>query len=196
MARIKIKRHDVIVDMTPFVDVAFLILTFFILTAQFKKSDVQNITTPKSISSATLGDQDLMTVSITKDGKFYFTPTQSPTGRKQLLELMSKKYKIPFTVAEQNSFAIAPFIGAPMAQLPAYLHLSKEQMDKATNISVPMDKTNKQLIDWIKFSLQVNPDSKLAIKGDKDAQYPEFKELFESLRDIEFYKFNLITMQK
>lgn len=41
MARVKPKRHGVVTDMTAMTDVAFLLLTFFILTAQFKKPDAE-----------------------------------------------------------------------------------------------------------------------------------------------------------
>ena len=37
---------------------------------------------------------------------------------------------------------------------------------------------------------------KLAIKGDANTNYPKVKNLFEGLRDIEYYKFWLITSQE
>ena len=43
MARIKPKRHGVVTDMTAMCDVTFLLLTFFIMTTQFKKPDVEQI---------------------------------------------------------------------------------------------------------------------------------------------------------
>ena len=49
MARIKPKRHGVVTDMTAMCDVAFLLLTFFILTTEFKQPDVEDIVTPSSI---------------------------------------------------------------------------------------------------------------------------------------------------
>jgi biopolymer transport protein ExbD len=44
--------------------------------------------------------------------------------------------------------------------------------------------------------LNVNPDYKLAIKGDVTTKYPKVKSLFEGLRDIDFLKFWLITSQE
>jgi hypothetical protein len=59
-----------------------------------------------------------------------------------------------------------------------------------------MDSTNKQLVDWVEQSLKVNPEYKLAIKGDVTTEYPKVKSLFEGLRDIDFLKFWLITSQE
>lgn len=196
MPRVKPKRHNVIVDMTPFVDVAFLILTFFILTAQFRSADMEDIVTPKSISSLALEETDMMTVNITSDGQYSFTPIESANGKKQLLEKMAKKYNISFSEGDINSFVISPTILVPMAQMKSFLKLSKEDQKKVESAGVPLDETHQELMDWIKYSLEVNPDARLSIKGDSKAQYPKFKELFEQLRNIDFYKFNLITTAK
>ena len=72
-----------------------------------------------------------------------------------------------------------------------------EDQRKLVKVSgVPMDSVNKQLIDWVSLSLEINPEYKLAIKGDGNTNYPKIKSLFEGLRDIEFYKFWLITNQE
>ena len=65
MARIKPKRHGVVTDMTAMCDVTFLLLTFFIMTTQFKKPDVEQIKPPSSISEKLLPDASLMTIKST-----------------------------------------------------------------------------------------------------------------------------------
>lgn len=197
MARVKPKRHNIRVDMTAMTDVSFLLLTFFILTAQFAKPDVETITTPSSISEKLLPDASLMTVLATTDGKFYFTPVENGTERMQLLDKMGEKYGIKFTDAQKANFTKVQSVGVPMNQLRGYLDLSDEDRKafKAQN-GVPLDSTNKQVIDWVQQSLAVNPDYKLAIKGDVQTEYPKVKALFEGLRDIDFLKFWLITSQE
>ncbi|MET3035194.1 biopolymer transporter ExbD [Chryseobacterium sp. NRRL B-14859] len=197
MARVKPKRHGVITDMTAMCDVAFLLLTFFILTTQFKKPDVEQIKPPSSISEKLLPDASLMTINATPDGKFYFQPVENGSERVALLDKMGQKYGITFDNKQKVAFQKVQAIGVPMNQLKGYLDMSEdEQKNYKSPTGIPMDSTNKQLIDWVKESLSVNPDYKLAIKGDVTTQYPKVKSLFEGLRDIDFLKFWLITSQE
>ncbi|AFR35531.1 hypothetical protein B739_0931 [Riemerella anatipestifer RA-CH-1] len=183
--------------MTAMCDVAFLLLTFFILTTQFKKPDVEQIKPPSSISEKLLPDASLMTVNVTPDGKFYFQPVENGTERIQLLDNMGQKYGLSFTDKEKVAFTKVQAIGVPMTQLKSYLNLSEdEQKAFKSPTGIPMDSTNKQVIDWVEQSLKINPDYKLAIKGDGNTNYPKVKDLFEGLRDIKFYKFWLITTQE
>ncbi|WKS95087.1 ExbD/TolR family protein [Riemerella columbina] len=197
MARVKPKRHGVVTDMTAMCDVAFLLLTFFILTTQFKKPDVEQIKPPSSISEKLLPDASLMTVNVTPDGKFYFQPVDNGTERIQLLESMGQKYGLTFSDKEKVAFTKVQAVGVPMTQLKSFLNL-KEDEQKAfkSSTGIPLDSTNKQVIDWVEQSLKINPNYKLAIKGDSETNYPKVKNLFEGLRDIEFYKFWLITTQE
>ena len=197
MARVKPKRHPVVVDMTAMCDVAWLLLTFFILTTTFKKPDVEQIKPPSSISEKLLPDASLMTINATKDGKFYFQPVENGTERLKLLDNMGKKYGMTFTNTEKNAFVKAQAIGVPMSQLKSYLDLGDEE--RKTYVSptgIPMDSTKRELVDWVEQSLLINGEYKLAIKGDVTTKYPKIKYLFEGLRDIEFYKFWLITSQE
>ncbi|MBV2165239.1 MAG: biopolymer transporter ExbD [Kaistella sp.] len=197
MARVKPKRHNIRVDMTAMTDVSFLLLTFFILTAQFNVPDVETVTTPSSISEKLLPDASLMTVLSTTDGKFYFTPVDNGTERMQLLDKMGEKYGVKFTDKEKVEFTKMQSVGVPMNQLKGYLNLSEDDKKAfKSQTGVPLDSTNKQLIDWVQKSLEVNPDYKLAVKGDVETKYPKVKALFEGLRDIDFLKFWLITSQE
>ena len=138
-----------------------------------------------------------MTILSTTDGKFYFTPVENGTERIQLLEKMGTKYNMTFSDKEKVAFSNAQAIGVPMSQLKGFLDLPDEDRKAYKSPSgIPMDSTKKELIDWVQQSLAVNPEYKLAIKGDVGTKYPKVKSLFEGLRDIEFYKFWLITSQE
>jgi hypothetical protein len=196
MARIKPKRHGVVTDMTAMCDVAFLLLTFFILTTEFKQPDVEDIVTPSSISKSKLTEGDnTMTISVTKDGRYYFSPTNNPSQRVELLEKMGEKYNITFTDQEKTAFQNTQFVGVPVAQLKAFLQLPEDQRKKYKG-SIPMDSANTQLVEWVQNNAKINREAKLAVKGDGGASYDKFKVLFEGLRDIEFYKFVLVTTEE
>ncbi|WP_027375758.1 ExbD/TolR family protein [Kaistella palustris] len=197
MARVKPKRHGIITDMTAMCDVAFLLLTFFILTTQFKKPDVETIKPPSSISEKLLPDASLMTVNVTPQGKFYFQPVDNGTERLQLLTKMGTKYGMTFNNDQKVAFTKVQAVGVPMSQLKSYLDMSQdEQKAYKSPTGIPMDSTKKELIDWVEQSLAVNPAYKLAVKGDVSTEYPKVKSLFEGLRDIDFLKFWLITSQE
>ena len=196
MARIKPKRHGVVTDMTAMCDVAFLLLTFFILTTEFKQPDVEDIVTPSSISKSKLTEGDnTMTISVTKDGRYYFSPTNNPSQRVELLETMGEKYNITFTEQEKTAFQNTQFVGVPVAQLKAFLQLPEDQRKKYKG-SIPMDSANTQLVEWVQNNAKINREAKLAVKGDGSTSYDKFKVLFEGLRDIEFYKFVLVTTEE
>jgi biopolymer transport protein ExbD len=71
MPKIKPKRQGVLIDMTPLVDVAFLLLTFFMLTTQFKPQEEVTIELPSSNSQFKLPESDVMTILLSKDGRIF-----------------------------------------------------------------------------------------------------------------------------
>ena len=71
MPKVKRKRYGVLIDMTPLVDVAFLLLTFFMLTTQFKPPEEVSITLPSSHSEFKLPESDVMTINIAEDGRIF-----------------------------------------------------------------------------------------------------------------------------
>jgi len=69
MPKIHRKRVGFKLDMTPMVDVGFLLLTFFMLTTQFKPSEDLQITLPSSHSFFKIPDADVITLTIGKEGQ-------------------------------------------------------------------------------------------------------------------------------
>ena len=77
MARPKIARKSTTVDMTAMCDVAFLLLAFFILTAQFKPSEAVNVSTPSSVAAKIAPQKNFIMVSITPDNKLFLSTGDS-----------------------------------------------------------------------------------------------------------------------
>lgn len=83
MPKIKKKRVGFKLDMTPMVDVAMLLLTFFMMTTQFRPEDATAIDLPSSHAPFKMPETDIMTVTINKEGRV-FLGVDSQTLRAQL----------------------------------------------------------------------------------------------------------------
>ncbi len=71
MAAKKKPRVGIKMDMTPMVDVAFLLLTFFMLTTQFKPPESVQIDLPSSHSAFKLPESDVMIITVNKEGRIF-----------------------------------------------------------------------------------------------------------------------------
>ncbi len=69
MGKIKSKRIGIAIDMTPLVDVAFLLLIFFMTTTQFQPPETEKITLPESRSEFKKPESGIITVNVTKEGR-------------------------------------------------------------------------------------------------------------------------------
>jgi biopolymer transport protein ExbD len=69
MGRPVVKRMGVKVDMTPMVDVAFLLLIFFMSTTQFKPPESVPINLPSSHSSLKLPESNILIISVNQFNK-------------------------------------------------------------------------------------------------------------------------------
>lgn len=193
MGRAKIKRGNTNVDMTAMCDVAFLLLTFFILVGQFKPSEAIAVTPPASVSNKHAPQKDFFMVTIDKENKVFVNMDDDMKG--SVLEQVGKDRNINFSDADIQAFKKADFVGVPLGQLNQYDHLSKEDQAKVTLTGIPHDSTNNELLTWITAAVQVSQGSKVnfLIKADGDAKYPTFKNVIEAFKKNDIYKYNLVT---
>jgi biopolymer transport protein ExbD len=192
MAQVKPKRHGPAMDMTAMCDVAFLLLTFFIMTTTFKSQETVKIITPSSISKLIVEEKNIGTVSITDDGKYYFGITE-PMERRAFINVLNTKFELGLTAAEQNEYTKIAEVGIGKDGIKSYLNLSKGDREKAKLPGIPCDSTNTELVDWVKAYAESNPAGNLAIRGDVKTQYPAVKILFDELAKAKVYKFRLVT---
>lgn len=66
------KRLNIRIDMTPMVDVAFLLLTFFMLTTVFRKPQTLEINLPPSQAKIEIAEENLMTLRVDQDENVYW----------------------------------------------------------------------------------------------------------------------------
>ena len=192
MPKVQIKRKNPAIDMTAMTDVAFLLLTFFMLTTKFKPDEPFAVQTPSSISEVKLPESDIMQISIDKDSKVFFSIDGQQT-RQKLLEKMGTQYNIQFTADEVTRFKLLENVGMPIQNLKQYLNMRPEDRVKVDLPGVPFDSTNNQLRDWIWFGRLANNNVRIAIKGDQEVTMPVVKEVINTLQDRKVNKFNFIT---
>ena len=196
MAKIKMKKKSKSTDMTAMCDVAFLLLTFFILTATAKVPEALPVDTPASTVQTKLPESDLATITIGK-GKVFFD-LKGREVRKRALELMGEKYGVTFTQEEMDKFALMEGFGVPIQSLSQIIALKSADRNKVEQPGVPKDSLDNQLKEWIYNSRIANIETndkelQIAIKGDAKEEYPAIKKVMDILQDQKINSFSLVT---
>ncbi|MEO8253853.1 MAG: biopolymer transporter ExbD [Flavobacterium sp.] len=200
MAKIKMKKKSTSTDMTAMCDVAFLLLTFFILTATAKIPEVMPVDTPSSTVQTKLPDSDLATLTIGNvDGKDrIFFDLKGKDVRKKTLELMAEKYGVKFSDEDKDKFSLMTDFGVPIGNLKQIIDMKSADRVKAEQPGIPMDSLDNQLKEWVynarKANIEVNDkELQVAIKGDAKEQYPVIRKVMDLLQDQNINTFSLIT---
>ena len=193
MGRAKIKRGSTNIDMTAMCDVAFLLLSFFILTTKFKPSEAVEVSPPSSVSSKAAPEKDAFTVSINKDGNIFIV--MSDNMKKDVLDQLASARNLKFSDDDKKYFQNATFVGVPLSQLNQFTRIPPEEMKKTKLSGVPADSTNNELELWINSAINVYKGRKInfLIKGDNNTKYPAFKGVIEAFKKNDIFKYQLIT---
>jgi biopolymer transport protein ExbD len=199
MPSVKIKKHAPDNDMTPFVDVAFLILSFFMLATKFKPEEPVEVTTPNSVSSQALPEKDAFMVSIDKEGRV-FVSMDNPQARQLLISNLNTTRNLGLTPAEIKNFINAPSVGVPFNQLKSLLSLDPEAESTKNALKaqpgIPCaDTTGGELYYWVRDALVAYSGKKLnlLIKSDNNTKYPAFKDVLNAFKKNDQNKFLLVT---
>jgi biopolymer transport protein ExbD len=201
MAKVKMSKKSTSIDMTAMCDVAFLLLTFFILTATAKAPEPLPVDTPSSTVQTKLPETDLATLTVGKsDGKEQvFFGVKGKEIRMATLDYVAQKYKVSFTENERLQFSLIDEFGVPVEGLKELLKLkSADRSKKGVQSGIPMDSLNNQLQDWIQYARKANIDLnqkelQFAIKGDAKEEYPQIKKVMDILQNQKINSFNLVT---
>lgn len=194
---VKMSKKAASIDMTAMCDVAFLLLTFFILTATAKIPEAMPVDTPASTVQTKLPETDLATITVGKGKVFY--DLKGREIRKKTLELMGAKYGVTFTDEEKEKFALMESFGVPIEGLKSVIAMKSSERNKpGLQPGVPQDSLNNQLKDWVYNSRIANIDVnnkelQIAIKGDAKEEYPQIKKIMDILQDQKINSFSLVT---
>ena len=175
MPKVKIPRKSTNIDMTAMCDVAFLLLSFFILATKQKPPEVLTVKTPTSVSSKVAPDKAIL-ITMTQDGKV-FLMLGDDTKKNAVIDDFNTTRGLQLTPAELAKLKKSEFIGLPVNMLKSALDSDKE-IPANLMPGIPTDSTNNELALWIRSisnaykgeDQRVLQDMML-VKGDGQALY-------------------------
>jgi biopolymer transport protein ExbD len=210
MAKIKVARKSTFIDMTAMCDVAFLLLTFFILTTKFRPTEVAEISIPASTAQIPVPDNNILLIQINKDGQVYMGVDDQNT-RKRALSKIQSEFGVQFNQKQEDVFKLMDAFGLPIAQLPGLLSMSSDERAKTKQSGMSLDVVPPnqsefmRLVEIYRFAneeLRIEdgrpPEDrlKIAVKADKEADYELVNEVIAQLQFKKVNKFNLITSSR
>jgi len=199
MPRAKIPRKSTNIDMTAMCDVAFLLLSFFILATKFKPPEALSVTTPSSVSSKVAPEKNVVLVTMDKEGKVYFSVSDGNTSeKKDIIDAINTAKNLGLSDQEKKNFSNNPtaYIGVPFTQLKSYLDKTPDEMKKLTLPGIPVkDSTDNELVDWVRAAVGAFQGAKMAllVKGDNAAKYPSFQGVIIAFKKNDQMKFQMVT---
>jgi biopolymer transport protein ExbD len=199
MAKVKIQKKDIWIDMTPMSDVMTLLLCFFMLTSTFLTPEPLKVNAPNSVSEVKVPESDVLNILVSPEGKI-FLGTENKNHMRAMLDAMTDKFQITLNGTQQKHFLEDAMAGAPMSQLAAYLSLEPEKMGEAIQtLGIPTDSIDggkSEFQEWVTAARDANPDIKIAIKCDASTSYKNVKALMSELQDMNENRYQLITNLK
>lgn len=207
MPKVKMKRQSTNIDMTAMCDVAFLLLTFFMLATKFKKPDPVMVQTPSSISQISIPDTSIMLITVDNKDRVFFTIDRKNVAanggneaRKSLINYVSTAQNLNLSEEEKTAFQNGAAVGQPLSRIKEYLAADanrQKQMDEAPNSGIPVDTSatapNNELAKWVQGARESNPYLRICIKGDVNTKYPSIDKIISTLGGLKIFRFNLIT---
>ena len=199
MGKVKVKKADVWIDMTPMSDVMVLLLTFFMLTSTFVKNEAVKVVTPGSGSEIKVPETNVLTILCDKEGRI-FVGMDNPRKMGDLVSGMASTYSVSLTKKDMETAQGAASIGVAMDNLAAALAQGEKLNEFQADKGIPTDSVNgkmSQFQDWVQTARDNNgKDMKIAIKADEGTPYKVIKKMMSELQDMNENRYYLITSLK
>ena len=201
MPSVKIPRKSTDTDMTPFVDVAFLILSFFMLATKFKPPEKVPIDPPGSVNSDQLPENDAVMISIDSAGRVFYSvlSQKDPKFKVAVLKKLNTLRGLNLTDQQVAQFEKVYAIGVPFKSIGQFLSSSDDEMDKFPEEGIPvLDSATNELAWWINASQAAFAEKgmklkDIMIKGDGRSKYPVFEGIVSALKRNDEFKYQLVT---
>jgi biopolymer transport protein ExbD len=223
MSKVKVKKQSTFIDMTAMSDVTVLLLTFFMLTSTFISKEPVQVNTPSSVSEIKIPDSNIMTILVDKQGKIFLSLEYQQDQVLETLKAVGDDYGYTFTPKQEESFKKLKSFGVPIASMSAFLDMTVEKQDaymrglENPRVGIPTDSLeikdasgiiskDNEFRRWVSHATQIrdearkgNPDMpelQIAIKADKETNYPVVKKVMDDLRAMRKNRYLLITNLK
>lgn len=199
MGKVKVKKADVWIDMTPMSDVMVLLLTFFMLTSTFVKNEAVKVVTPGSVSEIKVPENNVLTLLCDKDGRI-FVGMDTPKKMEDLISGMASQYGVQLTQKQLESGRGAATIGVSMQDLTTCLNFGDKMNEYMATKGIPTDSINgkqSEFQDWVQTARDNNgTEMKIAIMADAGTPYKVIKKMMSELQDMSENRYFLITALK
>lgn len=190
--------------MTAMCDVAFLLLSFFILATKFKPPEALTVVTPSSVSSKIAPDKNVVLITMDRDDKVYFSVSDgNQSEKKDIIDAINTSKNLGLTDAEKKNFYANPtaYIGVPFSQLKSFLDHNPDEIKNLKLPGIPTkDSTNNELRDWMAATVAVagaggfsGGHMNILVKGDDAAKFPSFDGVIWAFKKNDQMKFQMIT---
>ena len=198
MPSVKIPKKSTDTDMTPFVDIAFLILSFFIMATKFKPPELVPVKTPGSVISQKLPENNAIMITVDSSNRVYFTVLSDKDKSKYdaIIQNINSSRSLGLTPAEMANYKQTYMVGVPFGGLKQFLAMDTKTQEGIKQPGIPvMDSATNELVWWIGAAKQAFAGQTLnyLIKGDGNSKYPAFEAVVSALKRNDEFKYNLVT---
>jgi len=193
MGRAKLPRKSTNIDMTAMCDVAFLLLSFFILATKAKPAEAIHVTPPSSVAAKKVPQKDVVLVTLDPSGKVFIS--MDDKSKKEFIANSIKNTTNPNL--NVSAFVNATFWGAPLAGMNSFLAIPEDKRTGAALPGIPVDTTKgaNEMVEWMRLVKSAYNGEKinLLLKGDNEAKYPAFRASVDAFKTNDLLKFQMVT---
>lgn len=199
MGKVKIKKNDIWIDMTPMSDVMVLLLTFFMLTSTFVKDEAVKVNTPGSVSEIKVPETDVLQILVDNEGRV-FLGLDKPASMQAVLQDVAGQYGLKLNANQEKTFMSLASFGANVNEMSDLLSMEQAKINGVqAKKGIPTDSIDggmSQFQTWVKAADDAVPDLKISIKADQKTPYKVVKKVMSELADMDMNRYYLITQLK